>query len=414
MTDSDNRPDNRPVAACAAACVLAGAATVMWANTTLRGWHWPAGVLAGIGIAGAGAGLVVKHDLTGGDLAQGFGLLYEGANELLSADGGGKALAQQLIKVEALPPAFRLALETAIADSVNDTSWVDDLDSKSHIVAGASDSGKTYYMGAEIARFLERNQGKDFYLRICDTDYGKRGWRWMGLPLITADNPHGFVARKHEQILQLIEDAHNELERRAEAIALDSDTPLPPYKLVVDEYPALLSALETKGKADAAKLKAWVLNLLVRGHGFNVTLAVMGQSAAVGLMGLSEALKRQCFILAIRPGNVDEVKDVPDGGKLFARVQELMETPSGKRASVLYANNQARVVVIPDLSLPQIELAPRESPVTAWLAEHAEAIAEIKSGAMSLTQFWKQNMGGRRQSVNDEFYKALKEEISHG
>ncbi len=271
--------------------------------------------------------------------------------------------AAKSITVKCLPTEMR----DRLAKKAAQTGWFDRfLRSPHQWVIGKTGSGKTVLVSRLLRDFIESNPNGSFV--ICDTDYGKRGQDWGGLPL-------GYLRRSIEEIENEVLSRAEDMEERAiaDANAAANGKPntqgWPKVLIIICEWNSLVARL---GGKDGAFYKA-VKELLIRGNGYGYQVLLDGQTCAVGEAGINEAIRQQLSI-AILGENATKPKEV---GKLGAtNADELIADASalkkrGHRVAIaeIAGEPQPVAVVVPDLSDVigiRFEVPPATDPDRDW------------------------------------------------
>ncbi len=254
------------------------------------------------------------------------------------------AKASRSITVRCLPTEMR----DRLAKKAAQTGWFDRfLKSPHQWVVGKTHSGKTVLVSRLLRDFIAGNPEGQFV--ICDTDYGKRGYNWGGLPL-------SYIRRSPEDIQDEVLSRLEDMEERAasDANAAANGKPntkgWPKVLIIICEWNSLVTSL---GGSKGAFYGA-VKELLIRGNGYGYQILLDGQTCATGETDISEAIRQQLSI-AILGENATKPKEVGKLGatntaELIADVAALKKR--GHRAAIAEIAGEAQpvAVVVPDLS----------------------------------------------------------------
>ncbi|MEM9944693.1 MAG: hypothetical protein AAF810_01330 [Cyanobacteria bacterium P01_D01_bin.36] len=320
------------------------------------------------------------------------------------------------IIVSRLPEPAKSIAEALIESLRQDSKWFDEFQTRSHLVTGQTNAGKTVFAHFEVAWFFDpdKNNGQGT-LRICDINYGKRDHTYHGLP------KGSVVYTEPIDLETLIIEAYDVLEARRAATNTGQKTGgWDLHRVVVDEFNDTMQRYEADmGTKAKDRLLSRIKTLLVTGHGYNVIISLNCQTLAVGEIGLSEAQQAQMFAVifgenALNSNEVSKIASMSgetDGSKgLINQVKNLRRLPGGSRAGLLKMAGSITPVIPPSVSeMPIVEISAEllEDESQVWLQSVKPGAEAAKTEGLSLTQAW-QSIGEGKQESSNPRYQTFK------
>lgn len=392
----------------AASLSLLGSYAIATAPILFRGQILaPLSMLAGGSALLAAVGLTLKRDLTLSDFADGAAEYASSVEEVFR----GNLPQLKRLPLRYLPPPIKGALQTFVDRALNDQEWRRELYRKSHLVCGVVNSGKTVFLHLEAADFIEATEGKG-HLRVFDPNYGKRGNTWFGLPR------NETVYTELDDLVELIGEAWDEMEKRRKATIEGSRRSQVPWKLIADEFNRSVSQLkDTLSKADFADFWRKCLDLIFVAHGYGVLFTAGVQTLAVGEVQLDRATQKQLNALLLGYSAIDaeEVSRIAAPGQtdeLISRVKRLRRIPGGRFACVAKLEGQpTQVQVVPAVDPNGFEIALPTDHLTeeqrwARTLPWDQITSAIATGQKSRTQLWEE-YGQGQQKMSNPYYAAF-------
>lgn len=377
------------------------------------------------------------QSITGG--AVGMGALgqakrHEEGNEVPSdlwefVRGGVLALGEEYeeirqIAIDRLPDPLAELIAVTEAVGLDSEAKFRELHKYSLMIVSKTGGGKTWFQHESVMLSLE-HLSEGGTLRALDRSYGKRGFRWHGLPrgrIVFTDVIN--------DLPRLLDEAHAIRKTRIQQTQDGVRSHFPPYVLhltelneSMTEYTEWYNELgddEKSGVYKPSTIISKIGSLLFDGHGYQMLVRVDAQSLAVGETDINQAKLAQMNVIVRGPTaiNVKELRKVLDGdAKLWAdKVAKARRDTGNDHISLAIIEGRPTLMLPPSLS-ESTEIVINEGAELSttdaarqWAIPFADTIAAAKS-ATEAFGLLKDHMpeGYRKQASDNPYYQAIKE-----
>jgi hypothetical protein len=342
--------------------------------------------------------------------------------------GGVTALGEEYeeareIVIARLPEPLAELVQVTEVVGIESESKLRDLHKYSLMIVSKTGGGKTWFQHQSVMLSLQE-QARGGTLRVLDRSYGKRGFRWNGLPrgrIVFTDVVN--------DLPRLLDEAIAIRKTRIQQTQDGVRSHFPAYILhltelneSMTEYQDWYEALEEDERAGVYKPKTIISkigSLLFDGHGYQMFVRVDAQSLAVGETDINQAKLAQMNVIVRGPTaiNVNELRKVLAGdAKLWAdKVAAARKATGDDHISLAIIEGKPTLILPPDLaSATTITIADgaeqtQGEAAAAWALGYTETINAANSPTEAFTLL-KDHMpeGYRKQSSSNPYYLAIK------
>ncbi|MEM9214002.1 MAG: DEAD/DEAH box helicase family protein [Cyanobacteria bacterium P01_F01_bin.150] len=295
----------------------------------------------------------------------------------------------------------------------------------STIVTAPTGTGKSFFMSLLLTEWIKANPGCP--LKICTIDTFKRNQTWMGIGLqlswiqrmyITLgykyrDHAKDFSTAIHLETVDEVSRLYNLMQSRSEEraqVGPNGEMDLTPSLVVIDELPEFLGFLNDKEKfPEGPEIRRQLKMLLTRGQGWNCLVYGIAQDDAVGMLGFSQAEKKQVMLCNLYN------ETVSGNGDRAALINSI----KGRRF-LLEHGGKGVVMPIPHLDKePEIDFShlTKDGSFYAWIEELKPLIVKFKEQGASITEVWRELTsradfpGKKRNGTDNPHYAYFTDQI---
>jgi hypothetical protein len=327
------------------------------------------------------------------------------------------------IVVERLPEPLADLVNVADVVGTDGESKFRELHKYSLMIVARTNGGKTWFQHQSAILSLEE-QAKGGTMRVMDRSYGKRKFRWHGLP-----RNRVIYTDVINDLPRLLNDAIAVRNSRIKEVQDGIRDQFPWYLLHITElnesmteytsyYRKLKQNDEHHGVDSPEDLIDAIGSLLFDGHGYQIFVRVDAQSLAVGETNINQAKLAQLNVV-VRGSTAIDAKELgkilPNASYWVDKVTKARKDTGDDHISLAIIEGKPSLFVPPDLAstteiviAPDADLTPTQA-AQQWAQPYADSISAAKSPTEAFNVL-KEHMptGYQKQSSNNPYYQAIK------
>ena len=335
---------------------------------------------------------------------------------------GEEYTAMREIVIDRLPEPLAELVSVTEVVGIESEAKFRELHKYSLMIVARTHGGKTWLQHQSAILSLEC-QSKGGTMRVMDRSYGKRGFRWHGIP-------RGVIVFTDvvNDLPRLLDEAITIRKARIKAVQDGVQDSFPWYILhltelneSMTEYESWYEALDDEEKVGVTKPKTLISklgSLLFDGHGYQMFIRVDAQSLAVGETNLNQAKLAQMNVIVRGSTAIDtkELNKILTDGKYWAdKVAKARKDTGDQYIGLAIIGGQPSLFLPPDIAATSkitiaadAELTPSQA-AEQWALPYASTISDAES-ATEAFNLLKDHMptGYRKQSASNPYYQAIK------